>query len=48
MVLTVEVALLSLLLSLALGILAASARLYGGPIANTIAGIYTTVIRGIP
>ena len=48
MVLTVEVALLSLLLSLALGILAASARLYGGPIAKTIAGVYTTVIRGIP
>ncbi len=48
MVLTVEVALLSLLLSLFLGILAASARLYGGSISKTIAGIYTTVIRGIP
>ena len=48
MVLTVEVALLSLLLALILGILAASARLYGGPIAKTIAGVYTTVIRGIP
>lgn len=48
MVLTVEVALLSLLLSLMLGILAASARLYGGSVSKTIAGIYTTVIRGIP
>ena len=48
MVLTVEVALLSLLLSLFLGIVAASARLYGGSISKTIAGIYTTVIRGIP
>ncbi|MCL4162727.1 UNVERIFIED_CONTAM: hypothetical protein GTU68_005889, partial [Idotea baltica] len=48
MVVTVEVALLSLLLSLTLGILAASARLYGGPIAKTFAGTYTTVIRGIP
>jgi arginine/ornithine transport system permease protein len=48
MVLTIEVALLSLLLSLFLGILAASARLYGGSISKTIAGIYTTVIRGIP
>lgn len=48
MVVTVEVALLSLFLSLALGILAASARLYGGNIAQAIAGTYTTVIRGIP
>ncbi|MEH6456244.1 MAG: ABC transporter permease [Cocleimonas sp.] len=48
MVITVEVALLSLVFSLILGILAASARLYGGPISKTIAGVYTTVIRGIP
>lgn len=48
MVITVEVALLSLLFSLILGVIAASGRLYGGPIARTIAGIYTTVIRGIP
>ena len=48
MVITVEVALLSLVFSLILGILAASARLYGGPVSKTIAGIYTTVIRGIP
>ncbi len=48
MIVTVEVALLSLLLSLILGILAASARLYGGPVAKAIAASYTTVIRGIP
>lgn len=48
MIVTVEVALLSLLLSLVLGILAASARLYGGPVAKAIATTYTTVIRGIP
>lgn len=48
MIVTVEVALLSVILSLFLGILAASARLYGGPISKTIATIYTTVIRGIP
>ena len=48
MVLTVEVAILSLILSLILGMLAASARLYGGRISQTLAGIYTTVIRGIP
>jgi len=48
MLVTIEVALLSLLLSLFLGILAASAKLYGGPIAKSIATVYTTVIRGIP
>jgi len=48
MIVTVEVAILSLILSLCLGILTASARLYGGTIARTIAATYTTVIRGIP
>jgi len=48
MVLTVEVALLSLLLSFVLGVLAASARLYGGFISRKVAAVYTTVIRGIP
>jgi len=48
MIITVEVALLSLAISLILGMLAASARLYGGPISKTFATIYTTVIRGIP
>ena len=48
MILTVEVALLSLLLSLVLGMITASARLYGGVISKAIATLYTTVIRGIP
>lgn len=48
MIVTVEIALLSLLLALFLGILSATARLYGGPLSRTIATIYTTVIRGIP
>ena len=48
MIVTVEVALLSLLLSLFLGILTASARLYGGTVARIFATTYTTVIRGIP
>jgi len=48
MIVTIEVALFSLLLSLCLGILAASAKLYGGSISKSIATVYTTVIRGIP
>ena len=48
MILTVEVAILSLIFAVLLGMLAASARLYGGPIARFVAGTYTTVIRGIP
>lgn len=48
MVITVQVALLSLFISMMLGIIAASARLYGGTISRTIAATYTTVIRGIP
>ena len=48
MVLTVEVALLSLLIALLLGIAAASARLSNSIISRTISGVYTTIIRGIP
>jgi len=48
MIVTVEVALLSLVFSLLLGIASASARLYGGKISRAIATSYTTVIRGIP
>ena len=48
MVLTVEVALLSLLIALLLGIAAASARLSKSIISRTISGVYTTIIRGIP
>ena len=48
MLLTVEVALLSLLVSVLLGMLGAVAKLSKSRIAGVIAGIYTTIIRGIP
>ena len=48
MVLTVAVALLSLLIAVLLGIMAASARLSKSIISRTISGVYTTIIRGIP
>jgi len=48
MLLTVEVALLSLLISVFLGMLGAVAKLSKSRIAGGIAGIYTTIIRGIP
>jgi arginine/ornithine transport system permease protein len=48
MLLTVEVAFLSLLISIVLGMIGALAKLSRSRIAQTIAGVYTTVIRGIP
>ena len=48
MLLTVEVAVLSLLISMVLGMLGALAKLSGSRLGRGIAGIYTTVIRGIP
>lgn len=48
MVLTIEVALLSLLIAVVLGFIGALAKLSGSRIANAIAGIYTTIIRGVP
>jgi arginine/ornithine transport system permease protein len=48
MLLTVEVALLSLFISFVLGMIGAVAKLSKSRIAKSIAGIYTTVIRGIP
>lgn len=48
MVLTVEVALLSLLIALILGFIGALAKLSKSKIANFIAGVYTTIIRGVP
>ena len=48
MILTVEVALLSLLISAILGIVGALAKMSKSRIANGIAGLYTTIIRGIP
>jgi arginine/ornithine transport system permease protein len=48
MLLTVEVALLSLLIAILLGMIGALAKLSKSRIAQGIAGVYTTVIRGIP
>ena len=48
MLLTVEVALLSLLIAMVLGIAGALAKLSKSHFARSVAGIYTTIIRGIP
>ena len=48
MLLTVEVALVSLLIAVLLGMIGAVAKLSKSRIAKTIAGTYTTIIRGIP
>ena len=48
MVLTIAVALLSLLLACALGILTAAAKLSHSATARAVGGLYTTLIRGIP
>ena len=48
MVLTVSVAVCSLALSVVLGIFGAVARLSNSVIARTVAGVYTTIIRGVP
>jgi arginine/ornithine transport system permease protein len=48
MLLTVEVALLSLLIAVVLGLLGAAAKLSGSRPARLVAGVYTTVIRGVP
>ncbi len=48
MLLTIEVALLSLLLALVLGMLTAVAKLSNSNAARAVAGVYTTVIRGVP
>ncbi len=48
MLLTVELAVLSLLLALALGLVGATAKLSSNRIAQLIAGVYTTLIRGVP
>ncbi|MDO6687168.1 MULTISPECIES: ABC transporter permease [unclassified Agarivorans] len=47
-IITIEVAFLSLAVALALGMLAAVARLSKNRIANFIAVAYTTIIRGVP
>lgn len=48
MLLTVEVALLSLLIAILLGMIGALAKLSKSRLAQSIASVYTTVIRGIP
>lgn len=45
---TVELAFLSLLLALILGLAGASAKLSANPVARGIASTYTTIVRGIP
>jgi His/Glu/Gln/Arg/opine family amino acid ABC transporter permease subunit len=48
MLLTVELALLSLLIALVLGMIGALAKLSKSRIARSVAGFYTTVMRGTP
>ena len=48
MLLTIEVALLSLLIAVLLGMIGALAKLSKSRIAQSVAGMYTTLIRGIP
>jgi His/Glu/Gln/Arg/opine family amino acid ABC transporter permease subunit len=48
MLLTIEVAVLSLLISLVLGMMGAVAKLSKSRIARSVAGVYTTIIRGVP
>ena len=48
MLLTIEVAILSLLIAVLLGMISALAKLSKSRIARGAAGVYTTIIRGIP
>jgi polar amino acid transport system permease protein len=45
---TLFIAFFAYAMGIALGLLGASAKLYGGPVAKAMAGFYTTVVRGIP
>ena len=45
---TIKLALLSVLLSFILGLLGASAKLFGGGLLRGIATLYTTIIRSVP
>ncbi|MFO7529376.1 MAG: ABC transporter permease [Marinobacter sp.] len=47
-VVTIELAFLSLVLALTLGLVGASSKLSGNRLAKAIATFYTTVVRGIP
>jgi arginine/ornithine transport system permease protein len=48
MAVTVQVALLSLFIAVALGMLGALAKLSKSRVAKAVAGVYTTIIRGVP
>jgi len=48
MLLTIEMALLSVLIAILLGMIGALAKLSRSRIARSAAGVYTTIIRGIP
>ena len=48
MVITIEVALLSLLIAVILGLVGAMAKLSKSRITRSVANVYTTLIRGIP
>ena len=48
MALTLVVALGALGLSIVLGMIGAAARLSNSVVARTVAGVYTTIIRGVP
>lgn len=45
---TIELALLSVGVSVVLGLLGASAKLFGGPLLRAVATAYTTLIRSVP
>ena len=47
-VVTVQLAVGSLILSVALGLAGASAKLAHNPISNRFASAYTTLVRGVP
>ena len=48
MLLTIQLAVFSLFIALALGLLGATAKLSSNRIARLVAGTYTTLIRGVP
>lgn len=48
MLVTVEVALMSLLIAVTLGMVGASAKLSKSKVARGVANVYTTIIRGVP
>lgn len=47
-IVTIELAVLALLLSLLLGLLGATAKLSGNRFASGVATVYTTLVRGVP